>query len=526
MKNLSAILCLTIAALLISPSESKAIPAHLCVKDANGNFNPRFAFICKKQAKSKEKQKKFNSPASQKNRQLKLKKREEARQRERCRQKRHMMKPECKILRGDNITKATTRKSLNQYCDGGRDFKTLGCKGYSTLSLARRLRGDDERRDSYYKMIRDEFIPLAESGHPVFAYLLGGLFKMDPRLGGMGDHKGALRWYKLAEKNGFGSKSKADKKALARWMDPLLAQSGDVNAQFKMGQRFKKIADKVRRKSKERKTAVKWFELAAKQGHVASQRYLGQFYAAGWGTRKDYKQAAKWFESSAKTGDAESKYELGQLYEKGRGVSQDFVLAKKFYIEASNTGFKKAKNAIPLMEKRRIEIAQAKEKRRIEIAEAKEWEERKKNSSSIKTPIKGYEETVRVLHEYYIGEIIIGKCVGSEIFSKRDQNDYRKRLNRLVKGAFDSPEYKVPPKDYDTVKDMIFDKAQHEYQTNSGYMSYLMLEATINFGRPISNYQHKAKARELCGNVKTLFDGMVNGLLMSVEKNKKKKRDF
>ena len=40
-----------------------------------------------------------------------------------------------------------------------------------------------------------------------------------------------------------------------------------------------------------------------------------------------------------------------------------------------------------------------------------------------------------------------------------------------------------------------------------------MLEAAANFGRPTSNYQHKAHLSEACRDIKTLADGLVNALL-------------
>ena len=48
--------------------------------------------------------------------------------------------------------------------------------------------------------------------------------------------------------------------------------------------------------------AIKWFELAAKQGHREAQYELAVCYKNGYGTDKNYNEAIKWFELAAKQG--------------------------------------------------------------------------------------------------------------------------------------------------------------------------------------------------------------------------------
>jgi hypothetical protein len=240
---------------------------------------------------------------------------------------------------------------------------------------------------------------------------------------------------------------------------------------------------------------------------------LANLYDNGTGVKKSYVISKQLYEKSAAKFNV-SQHELAKFYEYGKGVPVNLVKAEKWYQRAS----------IPS----RTRIGGERQFAQLSKDKLKLPKFQKVASKEMTKKTRGdiYSEIVRVTHEYYLGDIVIGKCVGSELISKRDQKDYRKRLNELVEGMFDMPKYKVSPKDHDKVKDMIFDEAQKQFRTNSKYMSYFMMESAMNFGRPISNYEHKAHLRELCQNVKSLMDGLVNGLLMNVGRNKKKKRNF
>ena len=59
--------------------------------------------------------------------------------------------------------------------------------------------------------------------------------------------------------------------------------------------------------------AVKWFNLAADNGHAEAQFMLGECYYNGYGVKQDYKEAAKWYELAAKQGHALAKHALEQI---------------------------------------------------------------------------------------------------------------------------------------------------------------------------------------------------------------------
>lgn len=52
---------------------------------------------------------------------------------------------------------------------------------------------------------------------------------------------------------------------------------------------------------------MKWYRLAAKQGHVDAQFNLGWMYSKGQGVPQDNKTAVKWWKLAAEQGDAEAQ---------------------------------------------------------------------------------------------------------------------------------------------------------------------------------------------------------------------------
>jgi len=61
--------------------------------------------------------------------------------------------------------------------------------------------------------------------------------------------------------------------------------------------------------------AMKWFRLAAEQGYVFAQYYLGYMYAEGQGVPQNDQEAMKWFRLAAEQGDAKAQAALGVLKE-------------------------------------------------------------------------------------------------------------------------------------------------------------------------------------------------------------------
>ncbi|WP_338813141.1 tetratricopeptide repeat protein [Bernardetia sp. Wsw4-3y2] len=79
----------------------------------------------------------------------------------------------------------------------------------------------------------------------------------------------------------------------------------------------------------------KWTKLAAQQGVVEAQYYVGMMYLEGKGTTKNYTEAIKWHKEAIKSNHAEAMFSLGALYAQGIGVKKNkdeaFRLMNKAY---------------------------------------------------------------------------------------------------------------------------------------------------------------------------------------------------
>ncbi len=82
--------------------------------------------------------------------------------------------------------------------------------------------------------------------------------------------------------------------------------------------------------------AVKWEQLAAKNGQASAQYYLGSDYEFGLGgLPKDAAQAATWYRRAAEQNHPIAQSRLGDLYAEGRGVPRDDYEALRWYARAA-----------------------------------------------------------------------------------------------------------------------------------------------------------------------------------------------
>ena len=63
--------------------------------------------------------------------------------------------------------------------------------------------------------------------------------------------------------------------------------------------------------------AVRWFRLAADQGHALAQNNLGYMYANGEGVPEDDAEAVRWYRLAAEQGFALAQVNLGLMYDNG-----------------------------------------------------------------------------------------------------------------------------------------------------------------------------------------------------------------
>jgi TPR repeat protein len=115
----------------------------------------------------------------------------------------------------------------------------------------------------------------------------------------------------------------------------LAADQGHAGAQYNLGLMYEK-GQGVRQDYAE---ALKWYRLAADQGDAGAQSNLGLMYDQGKGVQQDYVEAVKWYMLAADQGDARAQFNLGAMYEKGEGVPQDYVEAVKWYRLGADQGY-------------------------------------------------------------------------------------------------------------------------------------------------------------------------------------------
>ena len=107
-----------------------------------------------------------------------------------------------------------------------------------------------------------------------------------------------------------------------------LALAGDAAAQDNLGRMYAHGHGVPQDQTE----AVKWFRLAADQGHVSAQFNLGVSYADGLGVPQDDVEAVKWFRLAADQGYAAAQARLGLFYLAGTGgVSRDLVTAHMWF---------------------------------------------------------------------------------------------------------------------------------------------------------------------------------------------------
>ncbi|KAJ3097081.1 hypothetical protein HDU97_005289 [Phlyctochytrium planicorne] len=93
-------------------------------------------------------------------------------------------------------------------------------------------------------------------------------------------------------------------------------------------------------------TAVKWFKLAANQGHPDGQNNLAHQFANGEGVAKDYSEAFKWYLKSAEQGYADAQCNLAVCYKEGYGVAVDYIKAVEWFKKSADQGNAAAQNGL------------------------------------------------------------------------------------------------------------------------------------------------------------------------------------
>ena len=139
------------------------------------------------------------------------------------------------------------------------------------------------------------------------------------------------------------------------------AFSGDAEAKFELAKRYRDGNGT----EKSEPLALKWFQRAARQGHVEAQfafaealkkenpealYLMGLMYRTGDGVEKDPGLALDWLKKAADKGHPEAMYTIGTVYRTGDGVAANPALAAKWLKKAANAGYQEAKTDLALLE--------------------------------------------------------------------------------------------------------------------------------------------------------------------------------
>lgn len=95
--------------------------------------------------------------------------------------------------------------------------------------------------------------------------------------------------------------------------------------------------------------AMRWYRVAANQGHAQGQVHVGNLYADGEGVAQDYAEALSWFRKAADQGDHEALNNIGWFYLSGWGVPQDYKQALEWFRKAADKGNEVAERNIAMM---------------------------------------------------------------------------------------------------------------------------------------------------------------------------------
>jgi len=118
-----------------------------------------------------------------------------------------------------------------------------------------------------------------------------------------------------------------------RWLE-LAAKQGLVPAQFRLGALYEKGIGVKR----DLVVARDLYAAAAAKGNAKAMHNLAVLFAEGINGPADYRTAAQWFRKAADRGIADSQYNLAILYARGIGVQQNYAESYKWFALAASKG--------------------------------------------------------------------------------------------------------------------------------------------------------------------------------------------
>ncbi|HVU26832.1 MAG TPA: tetratricopeptide repeat-containing serine protease family protein [Verrucomicrobiae bacterium] len=237
----------------------------------------------------------------------------------------HFWAPICMALGIYLLIYTPTQSHNSSYSQGNSISLTPNAIGKATsvatdsnvvaVSVAPQVQTKNLQID-YGSLSIEQIKSLAENGDAQAQYKLGNRYLQGE--GVSKDSSKAIKWYRKA------------------------ADQGQVQAETLLGYSYLS-GESVPKDSSE---AIKWFRKAADQGYDYAQDCLGECYQGGIGVPQDYGEAVKWYQKAAEQGYVTAQYDLGKCYQNSNGVPCDFAEAAKWFRAAADQGFSDAQLAL------------------------------------------------------------------------------------------------------------------------------------------------------------------------------------
>lgn len=160
----------------------------------------------------------------------------------------------------------------------------------------------------------------AEKSHELYQTALKGFLASDQ------ENPNAGQEYRIAGMYEQGLGTEVNIQSSVKWY-AIAATNGHGHAAYRLGKLY--LNGIVVQKDED--AALKWFKKAAEYQDKYAYYALGRMYYNGTGTEKDFARAAQWFQKASEQNIPYADYSLAGMYESGTGVSSDGEKATALY---------------------------------------------------------------------------------------------------------------------------------------------------------------------------------------------------
>jgi len=161
----------------------------------------------------------------------------------------------------------------------------------------------------------------AEQGYPDAQYALGVVY--DEGKGVLQDYREALKWFRMAAEQGYPDAQYA--------LGVVYANGQGVPQDLLYYDRAVVGGIGINNRAVARAGGINDRAVAGGDGVAA-------YYSSGQGVSRDYGEAVKWFRMAAEQGHSEAQFALGLMYQRGQGVSRDRIQAHIWFNLAAMKG--------------------------------------------------------------------------------------------------------------------------------------------------------------------------------------------